>query len=104
MEIVEALNVLKKVKEDSIIINKSSIDRGFFNTFNFRTFVEEENKQLSINTNEQFGIPPENKRKFGNNYDLIQENGFPKPNTVIEQDNVLIGKYVIENHYVMMNM
>ena len=83
-------------QEDSIIINKSSIDRGFFNTFNFRTFVEEENKQLSINTNEQFGIPPENKRKFGNNYDLIQENGFPKPNTVIEQDNVLIGKYVIE--------
>ena len=59
-------------QEDSIIINKSSIDRGFFNTFNFRTFVEEENKQLSITTNEQFGIPPENKRKFGNNYDLIQ--------------------------------
>lgn len=83
-------------QEDSIIINKSSIDRGFFNTFNFRTFVEEENKQLSVNTNEQFGIPPENSRKFGDNYKLINEDGFPQKNTVVEPDNVIIGKYVIE--------
>ena len=83
-------------QEDSIIINKSSIDRGFFNTFNFRTFVEEENKQLSVNTNEQFGIPPENSRKFGDNYKLINNDGFPQKNTVVEPDNVIIGKYVIE--------
>lgn len=83
-------------QEDSIIINKSSIDRGFFNTFNFRTFVEEENKQLSINTNEQFGIPPENSRKFGDNYGFVNDKGFPSKNTVVNQDNVIIGKYVIE--------
>ena len=85
-------------QEDSIIINKSSIDRGFFNTFNYKTFVEEENKQLSINTNEQFGIPPENSRKFGDNYKLLDESGFPKKNTHVNQDNVIIGKYVIEKN------
>lgn len=83
-------------QEDSIIINKSSIDRGFFNTFNFRTFVEEENKQLSVNTNENFGIPPVDNRKFGDNYKLINEDGFPTKNSVVEQDNVIIGKYVVE--------
>lgn len=83
-------------QEDSIIINKSSVDRGFFNTFNFRTFMDEENKQLSVNTNEQFGIPPESYRKFGDNYDLLNKDGFPAINTVVESDKVLIGKYVIE--------
>lgn len=83
-------------QEDSIIINKSSIDRGFFNTFNYRTFVEEENKQLSVNTNEQFGIPPENSRKFGDNYTKVDKRGFPMKNTVIEPNNVIIAKYVIE--------
>lgn len=83
-------------QEDSIIINKSSIDRGFFNTFNYRTFIEEENKQLSVNTNEQFGIPPESNKKFGENYGLIGEDGFPHKNTTVTQDQVIIGKYVID--------
>ena len=84
-------------QEDSIIINRSSVERGFFNTLNYRTFAEEENKQLSFQTSETFGVPPTESRKFGDRYKLLDPNtGFPHLYTIVKNEDVLIGKYVIE--------
>lgn len=84
-------------QEDSIIINKSSIDRGFFNTINYRTFAEEENKHLSYNTSESFGKPPHVEcRRFGDKYNLIEDNGYPKLHARVDIDDVIIGKFIIK--------
>lgn len=83
-------------QEDSIIINKSSIDRGFFNTINYRTFAEEENKHLSYDASESFGIPPIECQRFGDKYALINKNGYPKLYNYVDMDNVIIGKYVVK--------
>ena len=49
-------------QEDSVIINRSAIERGLFVSTSYRTLVDEEKKQGTYNY-ETIGMPPFDKRK-----------------------------------------
>lgn len=78
-------------QEDSIVVNKSSVERGFFNTLNYRTYMDIENKHISINENELFGKPSV-LNKPSEIYHAINDSGEPNVNTRVKKGDVLIGK------------
>lgn len=63
-----------KNQEDSVILNKSAIDRGLFWATTYKTHSEEEKKQGTHNF-EKIGTPPLNKHRKDINYSLLDENG-----------------------------
>ena len=85
-------------QEDSIIINKTSLERGLFNSSIYKAYVDSEK------TNEKTGESllfnnPINLMKKGINMNIkqadwtkIDENGFPIENKYIEEDDVFVGK------------
>ena len=80
-------------QEDSVIINRSAIDRGMFSATTYKTEKDEDKKIFG--DEEKRGVPDPLKTrgiKFGN-YKKLQENGFMKENTLIENTDVIIGKY-----------
>lgn len=80
-------------QEDSIVVNKSSIERGFFNTLNYRTYTEIESKHISINEYESFGKPDINTGKqLGDTYKAINDSGEPKLFEKVTEGDILIGK------------
>lgn len=91
-------------QEDSIIINKSSIDRGLFWVTTYKTISSEENKSGSIS--EKLSIPPLSCRHTFANYSLLDENGIIKlrnsedgktgSSVYVKEGDVIIGKVSIE--------
>ncbi len=79
-------------QEDSVIINKASIERGLFNLTTYRTLIDEDRKQISGNMCETICLPPINKRKRNCNYTYLNDNGIIKPNVYVEKGDVIIGK------------
>ena len=80
-------------QEDSILINKSSIDRGLFNITTYKTEKDEDKKVFG--DEEIRGIPIKSKTrgiKFGN-YDKLNSQGFIPENTLVENKDIIIGKY-----------
>jgi len=83
-------------QEDSIIMNKSAIDRGLFNSTFYRTYKDNCLKNHSTGEEEQY-INPKlkvEKTKFMN-YGKLQDDGFPKENTYIEGNDIIIGKTML---------
>jgi len=83
-------------QEDSIMINKGSLDRGLFQSVFFRTYKDEEKKNQSSGEEERFGRPdPEMTRQLRNgNYGKLGEDGFVPENTFVNSDDILVGKIV----------
>jgi DNA-directed RNA polymerase II subunit RPB2 len=83
-------------QEDSIMINKGSLDRGLFQSVFFRTYKDEEKKNQSSGEEERFGRPdPEMTRQLRNgNYGKLGEDGFIPENTFVNSDDILVGKVV----------
>ena len=83
-------------QEDSLIMNQGSIDRGLTNTTYYKTFKDEEKKDQLTGKEEKFCKP--DKKYTSNikpcNYDKIDENGFPKKNTFIDEKDIIIGKII----------
>ena len=80
-------------QEDSIIMNQSSIDRGLFRTYFYRTYKDEQ-KQSGNFAKETFEKPDKSTTvamKFGD-YDNIDTDGFVSPGTKLENEAVIIGK------------
>lgn len=81
-------------QEDSILINKGSIDRGLFMASIFHTEKDEDNKQ-NINGNEEIRCQPNpaitKKMKIGN-YSKINKYGFVPENVLVENSDVIIAK------------
>jgi DNA-directed RNA polymerase II subunit RPB2 len=81
-------------QEDSILFNKGSIDRGLFQATIYHTEKDEEKK---IYGDEEIrGIPEKDKTKgikFGN-YSKVNKNGVIDENTLIQNQDIIIGKYV----------
>ena len=77
-------------------MNQSAIDRGLFLSDYFRTYKDEEKKRQSSNIKmqEKFEKPDIKKTlgTRGNNYDKLNENGLPKLNTFMEENDIVIGK------------
>lgn len=79
-------------QEDSIILNKSSIDRGLFTTTTYKTIVEEENKKGKTDI-ECVCLPKIQYRNRNFDYTHLNEQGIVwKPNIWLKKGTVIIGK------------
>lgn len=86
----------KRNQEDSVIINKSALERGLFCTTSYRTLVDEENKQGTYSF-ETICLPPIENRKRNCNYSLLDERGIVRKNinnqaVYVDKGDVIIGK------------
>ena len=75
-------------QEDSIMLNQSAIDRGFFRSVFYRTYEDSEGY------NEKFAIPDLGKtsgRKHGT-YDKLDKDGIICPGVQVSGDDIIIGK------------
>ena len=83
-------------QEDSIIMNKSSIDRGLFVSDFYRTYKDEEKKRHSSNSKMQESFtkpdPDLTLGTRGNNYNKLTQSGLPKLETFIQSGDIIIGK------------
>jgi DNA-directed RNA polymerase II subunit RPB2 len=76
-------------QEDSLIFNQSSIDRGLFRSWMFKMYKEETKGE------DKFLKPdPDRTKKYKKrfNYEKLEDNGFVKPDTLVNQNDIIIGK------------
>jgi DNA-directed RNA polymerase II subunit RPB2 len=83
-------------QEDSIMINRSSLDRGLFRSIFYRTYKDEEKKNQSSGEEERFCKPDPTltKQLRHGNYNKVAADGFIPENTFVDNDDILIGKVV----------
>jgi DNA-directed RNA polymerase II subunit RPB2 len=94
-------------QEDSIIVNKSSIDRGMFNVSSFKSLLSNEEHTITdTNENKTVFMNPIHLKKQGKpigiklaNWEKIDEDGFPIENQYITDDDAYIGKVNIETEW-----
>ena len=80
-------------QEDSVIMNKSALDRGLFAISLVKTQTVEEKRQGQFC--EEIVCPvPFDKRKFDFNYGLLDERGIVRPKSWVVKGDVLVGKIV----------
>ena len=79
--------------DDAIIINASSIQRGLFWSFMFRTY-EAEQKRYMGGQEDVIGIPEPGARGYAGEdaYKHLPEDGIINPETKIDSDEILVGK------------
>lgn len=81
-------------QEDSVLINRGSVERGLFNSTFYRTYKDDEKKIQSSGREEKF-IKPDPSITKGikpGNYDKINMNGFIDINTPVDSNDIIIGK------------
>lgn len=89
-------------QEDSVIINKSAIDRGLFGATSYRTHTDREKKH-GIYSAEKIGCPPLDNRKMDASYALLGDDGivmerFPSGGAVyVNRGDVIVGKYFVDS-------
>jgi len=81
-------------QEDSLILNKSSVDRGLFQSTVYRTYKDQNNKNHSTGEEEVYGNPTQiNVSKLKPyNYSKLSDDGFVPENTCVNGQDVIIGK------------
>jgi DNA-directed RNA polymerase II subunit RPB2 len=93
-------------QEDSLIINKGSLDRGLFSMDGFKTYRDEQKKTQKAYDEEKFMKPQRHaddgsiltKNMSYKNYDKLQENGFIKEGEAVVDGDIIIGKVIpLEN-------
>ena len=81
-------------QEDSIIFNKSSIERGLFRSGSCKGYDSSIEKNQSTSQNDIFCKPDLNKivgQKYAN-YEKLNDNGYVPEETIVNNNDVLIGK------------
>jgi len=83
-------------QEDSVMINRASLDRGLFRSIFFRTYKDEERKNQSSGEEERFTNPDstETRQMKNANYDKLDGTGFVPENQFVDSEDILIGKVV----------
>ena len=83
-------------QEDSVLMNRSAVDRGLFVSAHLKTYKEEEKKNQNSGDEEKFCIP--NKDNTYNyklaNYDKLNPSGIVKENSYVYPGDVIIGKTI----------
>lgn len=81
-------------QEDSVMMNRSSLERGLFNSTFYRTYKEHCNKNHSTGEEEVFVNPViKNAKKMKPfNYDKLHEDGFVPENVYVDNGDIIIGK------------
>ena len=81
-------------QEDSVIINRASLNRGLFTSINYRTYKDEEKKNQASGEEERFckPDPTTTKQMKSANYDKLGSDGIVPVNTFVEEEDILIGK------------
>lgn len=82
-------------QEDSIILNKASVERGLFRSNTYHTYVQEEKKTGTYDI-ERICVPPLDKRRKDANYTMLDSNGIIKKGMFVDKGDVIIGK-IFEN-------
>lgn len=78
-------------QEDSVMLNKSSVDRGMFVHTCFKTLQCEENKKTNC-TFEKIEAPPSKSQNNTMNYSKLGDNGIIKKGTPVVKGDIIIGK------------
>jgi len=78
-------------QEDSVMLNKSSIDRGMFVHTCYKTLQCEENKKTNCSF-ERIEVPPPKSQNNSMNYSKLSENGIIKKGTPVVKGDIIIGK------------
>jgi DNA-directed RNA polymerase II subunit RPB2 len=78
-------------QEDSIIINKSAVDRGLFQSTAFFTYCVEERKERSP-TIRCICVPPPSVQKRGWNYYHLDHTGLVRKGAIVRRNDVIVGR------------
>lgn len=78
-------------QEDSIILNQSSVDKGLFRSFVYRTIMVEEKKKTSTHI-ETIEMPPADIQIRSFNYSKLDKNGVVRPGIFVGSGDVLVAK------------
>jgi DNA-directed RNA polymerase II subunit RPB2 len=78
-------------QEDSLMLNKSSVDRGMFAHTCYKTLQCEENKKTNCSF-ERIEVPPTKSHNNTMNYSKLGENGIIKKGTPVVKGDIIIGK------------
>jgi DNA-directed RNA polymerase II subunit RPB2 len=83
-------------QEDSIMINRASLERGMFRSIFYRTYKDEEKKNQSSGEEERFCKPDPalTKQMRHSSYKKLGADGFVPENTYVDSEDILIGKVV----------
>lgn len=83
-------------QEDSIMINRGSLERGLFRSIFYRTYKDEEKKNQSSGEEERFCKPDPalTKQMRHSNYTKLSADGFVPENGYVDSEDILIGKVV----------
>jgi DNA-directed RNA polymerase II subunit RPB2 len=84
-------------QEDSIIMNQSAVDRGFFRSIYYKTYVDQEKEIVRSNGKTEMFIAPstddKNIKGFGQgNYTKLDKDGVIEPGTRLVDEDIIIGK------------
>jgi DNA-directed RNA polymerase II subunit RPB2 len=82
-------------QEDSLLINEGSINRGLFSETSYHTEKDEDKKKIICE--KEFRCIPNKSITRGYkyaNYGKLNENGYVNENTMIENNDVIIGKVI----------
>ena len=81
-------------QEDSVMVNRSAIDRGLFTSTYYKSYRDQCSKNHSTGEEEVFCRPdPDNTAHMKPyNYDKLGEDGFIPKNTAVNGNDIIIGK------------
>ena len=87
-------------QEDSIIMNRTAVNRGLFRGLYYTLYKDEEHRNVTSGREEKFMRPQKHAtRKFKTtSYAAIHESGIPILNSTLKENDVVIGKVVNLRH------